>query len=55
MKDDLVLLITAAAFASLAWCLWHFLGQEAFDVLMLLALIGAVADNIRLRRRLGGK
>lgn len=55
MKDDLALLITAVAFASLAWCLWHFFGQEAFDVLILLALVGTVADNIRLRRRLAGK
>jgi hypothetical protein len=55
MKDNLAVLIVAAAFAGLAWCLWHFLGQEALDVLILLALIGTVADNIRLRRRLDGK
>lgn len=55
MKDNLALLIVAAAFAALAWCLWHFLGQEALEVLVLLALVATVADNIRLRRRLADK
>ena len=55
MKDNLALLIAAVAFAGLAWCFWSFLGQDAFDVLMLLALVGTVADNIRLRRRLADK
>lgn len=55
MKASLALFVMALAFAGLAWCLWHFLGEEALEVLVLLALVATVADNIRLRRRLADK
>jgi hypothetical protein len=58
MKDSLLLLLTGIVCAAGAWLFFRYFGQEAFGMLMLLGLIGAIADNARLRRRLrerGGK
>ena len=52
MKDALLLLATAAACSSGAWVFWHYLGNDAFGTMTTLALVGVVADNFRLRRRL---
>lgn len=52
MKDRLFLVIAAAAFATGAWAFWHFLGDDAFAAITLIALVGVVADNHRLRRKL---
>lgn len=52
MKDQILLLLSALACALGAWAFWHFLGTDAFAVLMALALVSAVADNVRLRRKL---
>lgn len=52
MKDRLLLLIAAAALAIAAWGFWHFLDDDAFAVITLIALVGVVADNHRLRRKL---
>lgn len=55
MKDEFFLFLAALVCAGIAWGIWHFLGHEAFNVLVLVALIVAVADNVRMRRRLTGK
>ncbi|MBB3220689.1 hypothetical protein [Pseudoduganella umbonata] len=52
MKDHVLLLAVALASASVAWAFWHFLGPDALDVLVLVALTGTIADNWRLRRAL---
>ena len=52
MKDRLLLVIAAAAFAIAAWAFWHFLGDNAFASITLIALVGVVADNHRLRQKL---
>ena len=52
MKDRVQLIAVALASALAAWAFWHFLGADAFDVLVLVALICTAADNWRLRRAL---
>ncbi|MBZ2206466.1 hypothetical protein I4X03_004240 [Massilia sp. R798] len=52
MNDRLLLLIIAAAVGNAAWAFWHFFGDDAFAALSLIALVGVVADNHRLRRKL---
>ncbi|UPU35915.1 hypothetical protein M1B72_21135 [Geomonas paludis] len=52
MKDNIILLVTAAIAALLAWAFWRFLGQHAFSVISTLALLIVTADNLRLRRKL---
>lgn len=52
MKDQLWLLIFAVAGAAAAWAFWRYLGSDAIVALMMLALVSAVADNLRLRRKL---
>jgi hypothetical protein len=52
MRDQILLLLSALACALGAWAFWHYLGADAFAVLMSLALVSAVADNVRLRRKL---
>jgi hypothetical protein len=51
MNDRAWLLVTAACASGAAWAFWHFLDQDAFGVLTLLALIILGADNFRLRRK----
>lgn len=52
MKDTLLLLATGVACSLVAWAFWHYLGNEAFSTLNTLVLVGVVADNFRLRRKL---
>jgi len=52
MKDALLLLATGTGASLAAWAFWHYLGNDAFATLNSLFLVGAVADNFRLRRRL---
>lgn len=52
MKDQLWLLVTAIACAFVAWAFWRYLDSDAIVALMTLALVSAVADNLRLRRKL---
>ena len=52
MKDSVRLFITAIAVSVCAWALWHFLKDDAFAAIALIALVGVVADNRRLRRAL---
>jgi hypothetical protein len=52
MKDALLLLATGVACSLAAWAFWHYLGNDAFGTLNTLVLVGLVADNFRLRRKL---
>jgi hypothetical protein len=52
MKDRLLLILAALVMAAVAWSFWHYLGQDAWPVLLLLALVSVIADNYRLRRTL---
>jgi hypothetical protein len=52
MKDSLSLLATGAGVSLIAWAFWHYLGNDAFSTLTTVVLVGVVADNFRLRRKL---
>lgn len=52
MNDQVALLLTAAACAAAAWAFWRYLDADAVVALMSLAWVSAVADNLRLRRKL---
>ncbi|KQZ27518.1 hypothetical protein [Duganella sp. Root1480D1] len=52
MKDEVLLLLSAIACALGAWAFWRYLDADAIVVLMMLALVSVVADNLRLRRKL---
>jgi hypothetical protein len=52
MKDQILLLLSALACAIGAWAFWRYLQADAVVALMTLALVSAVADNLRLRRKL---
>jgi len=52
MKDQIWLFLSALACAFAAWAFWHYLDADAVAALMTLALVSAVADNLRLRRKL---
>lgn len=50
--DQTALLITGLICAFLAWCFWHFLGQNAFDVFALLFMFTLLAENHLLKKEL---
>lgn len=52
MKDQILLFFTAVACAVGAWAFWRYLDTDAVVILVTLALVSAVADNLRLRRKL---
>lgn len=52
MKDGLMLLLAGVLCAGGAALFFRYFGNEAFSIIMLVTLIGAIADNARLRRRL---
>jgi hypothetical protein len=52
MKDQAWLFLAAVGCSIVAWAFWRYLDTEAVVVLMTLALVSAVADNLRLRRKL---
>ncbi|WP_373989389.1 hypothetical protein [Duganella sp. BuS-21] len=52
MKDGLMLLITGLLCVGGAALFFRFFGSDAMSIIMLLALVGATVDNLRLRRRL---
>jgi hypothetical protein len=53
MKDGLMLLITALLCAGASVLFFRFFGSDALNAIVLISLIAALADNARLRRRLG--
>ena len=52
MKDRFALIAAATVFSILAWVFWHYLGNDAFDVLMLIFIIVFAADNYQLRKKI---
>ncbi len=52
LLDGSALLVTALICALLAWCFWHFLGQNAFDVFALLFMFSLLGENYLLRKEL---
>lgn len=52
MKDIALLILASAIFAAFGWAFWHYLGDDGFSAISLVALVILAADNARLRRRL---
>jgi hypothetical protein len=52
MKDGTLLLFCGLLMAGISWATWHFLGENAVNVILLLALVSSAVDNMRLRRKL---
>lgn len=52
MKDGLLLLITGLLCAGGAALFFRFFGSDALNIIVLVTMICALADNARLRRRL---
>lgn len=55
MKDGFLLIVSALVAAILAWSFWYYLGQDAFNVLMIVFLIVLVVDNVKLRKKIKGQ
>ncbi len=51
MKDS-GLLLAAVLCSLIAWAFWHFLGNDAFGIFTIVALVVVTVDNFRLRRKL---
>jgi hypothetical protein len=52
MKNALLLLATGGGLSLVSWAFWHYLGNDALNVLNSIILFGVVADNLQLRRQL---
>jgi Flp pilus assembly protein TadB len=52
MIDAIRLLIWGVCAATLAWGLWHWLGEQTVGVLSVAAVISLLVENRRLRRNL---
>ena len=50
--DNALLLIAAVGASAFAWGFWHLLGETGSTVLLTIAIIVLLTDNIRLRRKL---
>lgn len=55
MKDQILLLISALLIAAASWLFWHFLGQDAYSILLMITALYLFFDNARLRRILKAK
>ena len=55
MKDRFALIAAATVLSIMAWVFWHYLGDDAFDVLMLIFIIMLAADNYQLRKKIKNK
>ena len=51
-KDRLALFLCALLCAGMAWVFWYLLEKDGFVVITVIALLGLLADNYRLRRQL---
>jgi len=51
LKDDAALLVAAILCSVGAWAFWHFLSNTGFTVLLTLAVVLLIVDDIRLRRK----
>lgn len=52
MKDRIFLLVAAVGCAIGSWALWHYLGKDALNTLVIVALVLVTGDNLRLRRKM---
>jgi uncharacterized membrane protein YfcA len=52
MKDGLLLLLTGVVCSFGAWLFFKMFGSDAFIVIMMLTMVSAVLDNVRLRKKL---
>lgn len=52
MRDAVSLLLASALFAALSWAFWHYLGDDAFDAISIIAIVILGAENARLRKQL---
>lgn len=55
LKDGLLLLSTGVVAAVAAWAFWRYLGESAFVMLLIMAVVSLWIDNRRWRRQLGDK
>jgi hypothetical protein len=51
-RDNALLLVVGTLAAVCAWGFWRLLGDAGFTVLLAIAVISLLIDNIRLRRKL---
>jgi hypothetical protein len=49
--DNVLLLIAATCASAFAWGFWHLLGETGSTVLLTIAVIALLIDNVRLRRK----
>ena len=52
MKDSLLLLATGLGLAVTSWAFWRYGSADAIGVFAAVGFVCAVADNVKLRRRL---
>ncbi len=52
MKDSLLLLATGLGLALTSWAFWLYGSNDALSVFATVGFVCAVADNVKLRRRL---
>lgn len=52
LKDDAALLLAALVCCVGAWLFWHFAGKAGFPILLAIAMVSLLIDNVRLRRKL---
>ncbi len=52
MGDRLILITVAVVVSILAWLFWHYLDDEAFNVMMLVFILVLVGDNYQLRKKI---
>lgn len=52
MKDSISLIFSAICMAAIAWLFWHFAGNSGINIILIIAVIVLIVDNIRLRKQL---
>jgi hypothetical protein len=50
LKDRTLLLLTAIVGSVLVWAFWHYLGMQAYVILLVIVLGELILDNRRLRK-----
>lgn len=52
MRDTVVLFLASALCCAFAWAFWHYLGNDAFSAMSIIAIIVLWAENVRLRKQI---
>lgn len=52
LRVGVLLLVSGLIAAGAAWAFWHYLGENAFPVLMTVVIVAQFLENRRLRQRL---